>query len=450
MSEENAPAGHPMDEIAQRFNMHTGPISEDQPDSGAAPPSASSTPAGPDASGHRPSLKTGSAFGPISFSSDQIGEPAFFVDRELCLRWIAPGGADAFSRALARERESGSTANVFSLLIKPAIRDALCDWQTFFSFVYVLLRRLTPRDTFDSGTVFLSGEHTAHMDIRSSDTEAVHPFQIDSCMLMGNEAGTEPPLRIFGIASGEGTLFLIRKDLWHPMATGDRKPDAIAGTVESTDEKKAICILSARLNASHRIAESMLPDVFFKLMNRIGEEADGAAKSLGGVRAGGQGAELLYMFTKNAGRNPIFSAICCATRLNDRMQSLQEKSKPEMGWAYEICMNVGISHGTDDLSAPEPAGSMELMIPGGASDQSSLLSAVAAKGEIWITKDAVGQLPKSLIDQMVMGVDRQGQFFQNFFTRLSDLSSKAGISQSKQDDMGGLPVTRIVKIETPK
>ena len=101
---------------------------------------------------------------------------------------------------------------------------------------------------------------------------------------------------------------------------------------------------------------------------------------------GGHGAEIRYMFTKNAGRNPIFSAICCATRLNARIKSLQDKVTSEMGWADEICMNVGISHGTDDLTAPKPADSMELMIPGGASDQSSLLSAIAVKGEIWITK----------------------------------------------------------------
>jgi hypothetical protein len=62
------------------------------------------------------------------------------------------------------------------------------------------------------------------------------------------------------------------------------------------------------------------------------------------------------------------------------------------------------------------------MIPGGAFDQSSQLSAVSrTKGDIWITRNAVAQLPKKLIDQVVLGIDRQGRFFRNFFTRLSDL-----------------------------
>ena len=39
------------------------------------------------------------------------------------------------------------------------------------------------------------------------------------------------------------------------------------------------------------------------------------------TRAAGSGAGIQYVFTESAGRNPIFSAICCATRLNQRMQS---------------------------------------------------------------------------------------------------------------------------------
>jgi hypothetical protein len=71
---------------------------------------------------------------------------------------------------------------------------------------------------------------------------------------------------------------------------------------------------------------------------------------------------------------------------------------------------------------------------------------LALKGDIWITKNAVGQLPKKLIDQVVLGIDRQGQFFRNFFTRLSDLSPGIGASQSK-GEMGALSIARIVKIE---
>jgi class 3 adenylate cyclase len=446
MSEPNEPAGHPMDEIAQRFNRQTGPASADHPESKTASASDLSIPADADTSDIESTPSVEALIGPLSFSPDQIAGPAFFVDKKLSIRWVAPGASDAFSQALARELESESTRNVFHLLLKPAVKGSLSDWQTFFSFVYILLRRLTSRDTFDTETVSISKDQTPTVDNGTTGLSDVHPFQVESCMLGGNEPATEPPLRIFGIAFEAGTLFQIRQDLWHPMMTGEREAASVADPIDPADEKKAICILSARLNDSHRIADTMLPDVFFKLMNRIWDDADDVARSLGGIRAGSRGAEILYMFTKNAGRNPIFSAITCATRLNSHIRTLQEKLKPEEGWADEICVNIGISHGTDDLTAPEPSGAMELMMPGGASDQSSLLSTLGTKGDIWITKNAVGQLPKKLIDQVVLGIDRQGQFFRNFFTRLSDLSPGIGASQSK-GEMGALSIARIVKIE---
>ena len=212
-------------------------------------------------------------------------------------------------------------------------------------------------------------------------------------------------------------------------------------------EKETICILSARLNDSHRIADTMLPEVFFDLMNRIGNDVDGLARSFGGRRTGLSGAQIDYMFAESVGRNPIFSAICCATRLNRQMLATEEKLKAQHGWADEIRMNIGISHGTVDLTAAAPAGYMESMVPGGASDQSSRLSAVAGKGEIWITKNAVAHLPKRLIDQVVVGVDRQERFFRNFFTRLSDLPQVTGSGQPRPN-LESLSIARILSVET--
>ena len=161
---------------------------------------------------------------------------------------------------------------------------------------------------------------------------------------------------------------------------------------------------------------------------------------------GSSGAGIQYVFTESAGRNPIFSAICCATRLNHRMQSLQAALTAKQGWADDICLNMGISHGSDEATTREPAGSMEIMIPGGASDQAALLSAIAEKGEIWVTRQAVGQLPKKHIDQVVLGVDRQGQFLRNFFIRMSDLRRDTGTSHQNVD-LNTLSIARIVDIE---
>jgi hypothetical protein len=47
---------------------------------------------------------------------------------------------------------------------------------------------------------------------------------------------------------------------------------------------------------------------------------------------------------------------------------------------------------------------------------------------------------------VVVGIDRQGRFFRNFFTRLSDLPQGTAQSQS-ESDLGTLTIARILTIE---
>jgi class 3 adenylate cyclase len=116
------------------------------------------------------------------------------------------------------------------------------------------------------------------------------------------------------ITFAEGTLFLIREDRWVPMMKALEKKTAVhrRHRIESVDEKKAICILSARLNDSHRIADTMLPEVFFKLMNRIWDEADGVVRSLGGIRAASSGCrDPIYVYQKRRKKSHLQRNLLC-------------------------------------------------------------------------------------------------------------------------------------------
>ena len=87
--------------------------------------------------------------GPLTLLPNQIEAPAFFVDDTLSIRWIADGGTDLFSRSLSHQLKTSGTRNVFNLIMRPAIKHALDDWQAFFSFVYATLRRFTTQDGVD-------------------------------------------------------------------------------------------------------------------------------------------------------------------------------------------------------------------------------------------------------------------------------------------------------------
>jgi class 3 adenylate cyclase len=434
MSDQSQTPDHLTDKITARFNAPGG----SPPDhSGAADIDASATDS---------SQQPQSMFGLLSLAPDRLAPPAFFVDDALSIRWMAPGGTDAFSRALAEALETAATSNVFELMIGPAVKETLPDWQTFFTFIYTMLRRAAAADAFDMEASVIPADQipaAGEEMIGTADTQSVG---VATCLLAEKGAAAAIPLRIFGLQFESGMLFLLRRERWQPPVADAAEDGSVVGDIDTVAEKNIIGVLSLRLDDADRLADAMLPDAFFKMVNRIWEETDGVVSALGGRRSGSNGAQAHYRFGGGGGRNPIFSAICCAVRMNRQMPALQEKLNAQQGWMDEICMNMGISHGSEDPSESAPSDSMEFMIPGGAFDQAAQLSSIAGKGEIWISKNAVGQLPKKLIDQLVVGVDRQGRFIRNFFTRLADLP-RADAAGPLKPNLGMLSIARIAKVE---
>lgn len=398
-----------------------------------------------------PSTKTDAAqpteaiFGPLSLLPDQIDAPAFFVDDNLSVRWIATGGTDPFTTALTQELRTTASRNVFNLLLRPAIKHAMTDWRSFFSFVYTSLGQTTatgaettPEKPSITGK---QASPSGHGNFFGDDRSA---FTIDSC-LIGTD---EPPYRVFCLTFDKGTLFMLRQDCWIKENAIPTQAVPVAEASQPASQKKTICVLSARLNHAHRLAKSMLPDLFMRLMDRLWAEADDIIRSLGGNRAGCNGPRLCYVFSENAGRDPIFSAICCATRLNRQMLLLEEKLHAQYGWNNEICLNMGIGHGTGVQKESDASPSSAFVVPGGAFDQAALLSGMAGKGEIWITQAAAAQLPSHLIDRVVLGIDHQGRFLRNFFKPISDIEQIQPVIQANPD-MAVLSVSQIKALERP-
>jgi class 3 adenylate cyclase len=448
MTDNNGPIGHPMNEIARKFTTPEATI-PDHADSASHVATQDDEPDPRSSEAVAPSTMGPSRWVPVSLGPEQIEAPAFFVDRDLIVQWWTPGGTDRFSRVLDQELRAVAARNIFNLLQRIAIKDAVSDWQAFFSFVYVTLRRSTSKHTFAMQSDFITRDQ-----LPASESEPMHDpdrrrFQVRSCLLKPDVTANRPALRLFGLEFTEGTLFMLREDQWDSaLAEAGRSPAAIQAD-DPADHQATVCMLSARLHDSQRIADSMLPEVFFELVNRAWEVFDEVAAALGGRRAGSSGDQANYVFKAHAGRHPVFSAICCAVRINERMLALSETLTAQQGWSDDICMNMGISHGQEDEMSSGTHSSMTLMIPGGAFDQSAQLSAIASKGEIWVTKNAVTQMPKKLIDQVMLGVERQGRFMRNFFTRMADLPTQ-NMPEQPRTGLGDLSIARIVNTETPR
>ena len=186
MSEHDGPSGHPMDQIAEQFKASAKPSRNQMPSETASSVESSGNrfeSAGRKGSEGESSLTAQAIFGPLCLSPDQIEAPSFFVDKKLSVVWMNPSGTDAFSLALAQELPSAGAGNIFELLLRPAIKDSLGDWQRLFSFVYILLRRSTAKDTFDRETVFISRNHLPTTDDGTALAPPTHPFLVDSCII---------------------------------------------------------------------------------------------------------------------------------------------------------------------------------------------------------------------------------------------------------------------------
>ena len=213
MPENNGTADHPMSEIAERFKDATESYPRRQDaairQSTGAHPSDGAVPA------DQPSPTTDALdLQPLSVQGNQIEPPAFFVDRDLTIRWIAAGDDDRFCQALAREKASSSDGNIFSLLLKPTVKDTLPEWQALFSFVYISLRRSTSPDTFETQTDFIAQEHRPGHDPRTDRPAKSHRFDVDSRRLETFTAAGSSARRLFRLGFAQGTLFLLRQDSW--------------------------------------------------------------------------------------------------------------------------------------------------------------------------------------------------------------------------------------------
>jgi class 3 adenylate cyclase len=438
MPESKPPDGHPMDVIAEQFNPPAaspqGPteVSIDVADDPQAAPLSTRQ------------AKVQAIAEPFSLSLQRIAAPAFFVDRHLRFRWMAPDGSDPFSLALQSATAADDTGHIFKLLANRIVQESITDWQTLFTFIYTILRQNSGKEGFADDADRLCALDHGDRVTDVADCWGTLPFTVESCLL--DDVLQDIPWRLYGLVLEQGALFILRQDPWH------RRPDA--GPVANRGESAAgvkpptVCVLAAQLDESHRISDAMLPDGFLEWMKRVWDAADGVAATFGGVRSGRAGSRVFYEFKEIMATESIFKAIRCATRLNGRMQQLEKQFLAQGEWADDIRLNIGISHGDDSPADGTPSHDMVNMIPGGAADQASQLAGVATAGEIWITKRTAAGLAAHHIRQVVLGIDHQGRFLRNRFARLNDLPQFRHTGRPAPET-GMLSIARIVGIEPP-
>lgn len=442
MPKNDTPAGHPMNAIAHQFKAQDHPVDPSPPQTSAPAEETVRRPADPDAAADRVHAAVR-----FSFLSDHIAPPAIFIDRHLEVRWVAQGGADLFSKALEAALRAESDRNIFVVLRNPSVQQAEMDWTELFAFIYGFLRRTTPEDVFASGATAIAPHGPVAVPEPPPRDRLGEGFALASGRLKSQRPAGQTPWRVFGLSVEQGTLILMRPGrVSEADALTASAPPAVDEPHDQADLKALVAVLSVRLNESHTIADTMLPDAFCRWMQGIWAHVDSIATALGGRRVASDGAHTRYVFASSAGRNPIFSAVCCAATINARLLPAERPATDDPNWMDDIHMNMGISDAMAEPDQPVSDIVGALGLPGGALNQAALASGVAGKGEIWITRNAVIQLPRPLIDRLILGVEHNQRLRRNSFIRIGDHRSD-GHADAFSPDARGLTITRIVSVD---
>jgi len=356
---------------------------------------------------------------------DSISTAAFFVTPDLRIGWIKAGQGDRLSVAIEGELANDPTGTVLDIMLRASLKEMVFNWPPLFSFTYRFLQATIPAETFEklAPMVSLNLEETDSADSFIPDGGTNGP--VDSCPIrLEDEDGQVQLLRFYGIALSEGTLFMLDEDRWQEplpvvrLEDGQEKP---ASRDDLDPRKIPFSVLSARLDDSRSIVDTLLPETYFKLMTRIWDESDQVLAFYGGQRAKRSGTEVQYIIPKHANTDPAFDAIRCAFALKEKMREIEASLKADGGWFTNIRLNIGISSGSDHVQQEDLTASMAFLLPGGASDQAFHLSAIAHGGAVWVTKSAFGHLSPRQRDRILFGIYRDDKLIRNIFAQVEDL-----------------------------
>ena len=384
---------------------------------------------------------------------DTIAASAFLVNADFRIGWINVDQGDRLSRAIRNELTDDPSGTVFDIMLRASLKELVFNWQPLFSFIYRFLQETTPSETFNrlAPTVSLNLDEEGLAEEPSPGAAKRGP--IDSCSIhLEDDGGQIQGMRIYGMALAEGTLFFLNQDRWqedHPAGLPGGTPVAPPTDAEAASAKTPFSVISARLDDSRSIVDTLLPETYFQIMTRIWDESDRVLASYGGHRAKRSGTDVQYIIPRQAGTDPAYDAICCAVELRDKMREIEASLKADGEWFADIRLNIGISSGRDHLKQEDLTASMAFMLPGGAADQAFHLSAIAHGGAIWITKSAFSHLTPQQVKRITFGIYRDDRLIRNIFAQISELPH-APDTPSLGRGIRSLSVTRIIAVQSQK
>ena len=379
--------------------------------------------------------------------------PALLLGPNLKVIWQNHQAITQVWHRASVSKNGSSTPHIFTLLMDADFQNKVENWRQWVSFfVRLAYRMLSKKELKQHIKLRNESEQdllTSMMERPSSEELTdMHGAYMDQVVY--NE--TTRSFRIAANEFKEGYYIT-----FYPLAEGSATQNAKQRKVikqqfeqiklQQKPVKSAFSILTARLNKADIIQTELLSEEYSRLSNALMLKFHDTIEKFGAIFAQPDGNGLVAYFFPYQQEHKRMSMIECALDLKSQMGDMSREWKIRKGWLHDIDLNIALHYADEFIGTIPTALGDRLLVHGKALFECMQLCRMAADGQIWATKDFVGQMVPEEQKKLKFGIFRKDNHRQvlvnKSFSRLKDLHFDGIDPMDNHLNVGTLAVTQI-------
>lgn len=440
MAEPKDNSIHPLKAIAEKFEI-------DNRKTKAVPKSSAEA-----ATAEHSSFQRANA---LTLPLNDIQSPALLMDTDLCIIWQNSAAISQLWQGVEFLEKDTKCPHIFDRLFDAHFQSKIANWRQWAELFVQQARSLISDDKLHQAIAARNEmQRKVLQDLISDAKPQEVRFSFQTRLRQIHADGIVRIFTVMALTFDQGKLFVF------DPATHDAAVQTLAYAVDLEQRMEMIRrnpqpvkisfhILAARLNIADILRAEMLDEEYGRLLHRIWKVSVETVEHYGGIVGQYTGDGLVGCFLPND-ENQTQSTILirCALELKSRMGELSREWKIRKGWLHNIELNIGIHAGAGYLATVRSSLSADSLMPMGDTVQiAGYLSSMAAKGQIWATKEVINQISPEDLKHVRFGIFRQDGnrqvFIARCFSRIRDLSNGINEPFNSSGDLGAQAVTQI-------
>ena len=394
----------------------------------------------------------------LRLTIDELEYPAYLVSPKFEVEWANPAAEiDLFGQpnGLARDIED---RNLFRMLLEGApFREAESRDELLRFHLSIAKARLTKTAllTLDPQIDVEALEELAAL-YDTVSAVARRPL-LDTEVNIAPRGETPQRFRIYASFFREGVFFayvptdeeedsllslLARRDLVIRDLLRSRKP-----------YMTPLAVLVADIQNSVKICAELPPEEYFELINQVWGTMEPHFRRYYGTHGKHVGDGIVYYFFPQPDCNYVVNSLRCAMFMQKAMEAVNREWRQRKNWSNELKLNIGLDEGQEWFGAYQTPNHLEFTVLGDTINRAARLSDFARNGSVWVTKNLMGTLNSRERGAIEYGIRRQSKNREEIivpatYSRIANLVELDDPRHTKFQDIGVLPVTEILNIET--